>query len=152
MAKLRTASGTQAAETSRIRKFFVQHVNALALAPGASVDTGFQVSSQAAFVIDKLAYVADINNAGQTANSRVIPNISINLVDSNGYQWVSAPSPVPNIFGPEGLAYILRAPVVLDPAVNLTVTLANYDSAITYNLRLSFIGALEFSLGAGGGA
>lgn len=148
MAKLRTKDGAVAAQASRLRKFFVQHVTALALAPGIAVDLGFQVSSQAAFVIDKMAYAADINGAGQTEATRVIPLVTINLVDSNGYQWDSAPVPITDLFGPSGLAYILREPIILDPSVNLSITLANYDVANTYNIRLAFIGALEFQLGA----
>ena len=89
--------------------------------------------------------IADINDAAFTVNSQPVPNISILITDTgSGRQLMNAPVSVSNIFGLGREPKVLRTPRWFASMAQIQVAVTNYDAAVNYNLRLSFVGAKFF--------
>lgn len=121
--------------------YFVYESEALALAAGASANDTINIEADSDFVLQKLAYFADIAAAAQTASSRVIPLVTVQITDTgSGRQLMQNPIPVPSIFGTGELPHILPNPRLFMANSTIQVAYTNFDAASTYNLRLAFIG------------
>ncbi len=127
---------------------FIYEVDAAALAAGATFNGNIQVQADSDFKLVKLAGMADLAGAAQTASGLVIPLASINIVDTgSGRTLMSSPVPWGSIVGTPGLPFILPVPRIFKARSNISFTIANYSVATTYNLRLSLIGTKIFQLG-----
>lgn len=137
----------QAAGPRYVKEFFTYELDFAAVANGSSASSSFNIQADSDFVLQKLAYFADIAAAAQTANTRVIPLMTTVITDTgSGRQLMSAAVPVVSLFGTGELPFILPTPRLFQARSNVSVTVANFDAAATYNLKLSFIGYKQYQL------
>lgn len=135
-------------EPQYIKEFFSYELDFASLASGTSNSDSFNIQADSDFVMQKLAYFADIAAAGQTNSSRVVPLISLTITDTgSGRQLMSSATPIPSIFGTGELPFILPTPRLFQARSNVAVTVQNFDAANTYNLKLSFIGYKRYRIG-----
>jgi len=111
------------------------------LAAGASSSDIINIEADSDFILQKLSYEADIAGAAFTDSSRPIPNVNVQLIDSgSGRQLMQNPLPIPSIFGTGELPFILSNPRFFAKNSTIQVAYTNFDAAIGYSIRLSFIG------------
>ena len=128
--------------------FFVYQVDFSGLAPAASQTSSFTVQREADFLLTKITMVPDISAAAYTDSTRPVPLITMMINDTgSGRNLMSTAVPLPAIFGQGGLPFILPRQRVFVASSVINITLTNYDAAVTYNLRLSFIGEKAFRFG-----
>lgn len=121
--------------------FYVYEAEALALVSLTAATDIITIEADSNFVLQKLNYIADIAAAAFTDSTRPIPLITIQLTDTgSGRNLMSNPVPIPSIFGTGQLPFILPNPRVFLRNSTIQVAFANFDAAVTYNIRLSFIG------------
>lgn len=130
------------------KDFYVYQEDFAALAAGATASGNIQIQADSDFAVQKLTYFADIAAAGQTADTRVIPLITAQVIDTgSGRNLFESALPVPSVFGTGELPFILPTPKIFAARSTVTINIANFDAANTYNLRLSFIGYKIFGTG-----
>ena len=130
------------------RDFFVYNSVHSAVAPGNSNTQNISFHADADFQLEKLAFLADIAAAGQTASSRVIPLATVLITDTgSGRQISDIAFPIPALFGTGELPFVLKQPKVFRARSTISIQVVNFDAANTYNLRLSFIGSKLFLKG-----
>lgn len=112
------------------------------LAAGATnIPVNVNIQADADFLVVNQTYDANTANAARTANSIVVPNVTVLLVNTaSGYQMMDQAVAVPLIFGTGQYPYVLPAPLLLPAKATLQVLATNYDAAAGYNLRLAFNG------------
>lgn len=131
-----------------IEDFTVYELDFLALAPAATSTQAIAIQADSAFAWTKAAYYATIANAAFVENTRPIPSVTVQILDTgSGRQLFNAALPVPSIFGVGQLPFILPVERVFQRRSSMSVTVNNFDAAVTYNLRLSFIGKKIFYYG-----
>ncbi len=136
-----TPSGMQ-----QVEDFFIYEVTFDALTFGTSQDGNIQIQADSAFRWITGTYFADIARAAFTAEARPIPNVTVQITDSgSGRQLVSAPVPVPSLFGTGQLPFVMPISRVFQARSNIAFTVANIDAATTYNLTLQLIGTKIFN-------
>jgi hypothetical protein len=117
-----------------------------ALAAGGSSIFNILMDADSDFKLSKLTQMSDIAGAAQTESSAVIPLVTMDIVDAgSGRKLFSNPIPMGAIFGAGRLPFILPVPRIFTARSSISVTLANYSNATTYNIRLAFIGAKLFA-------
>ena len=134
---------TVGAEAKRYiaKDFYVYQEDFDGLAPSTSATGTINIQADSDFVLQKMTYFADIAAAVQTDSSRVVPLITLQIVDAgSGRNLLEAPAPIASLFGEGDLPFILPTPRVFVARSNIELTVANFSAATTYNLRLSFIG------------
>lgn len=142
----------QLQEAFGVSDFFIYEVDFTGLASGASALQTFTVQADSNFLWQRATFQADIAGAAFTYSSRPIPNITLDISDtSSGRHLSSSPSPVPNFFGFGSDPADLINPRWFRSNTQVTVAATNYDAAVTYNLRLSFIGTKFFQTNSGYG-
>lgn len=123
------------------RDFYIYTAESLALAAAGNSNTIINIESDSNFLLQKFSYQADIAAAAFTANTRPIPNVTIQLIDSgSGRQLMQNPVPVSSFMGDGQLPFILPNPRLFLANSTIQIAFANFDTAVTYNIRLSFIG------------
>lgn len=131
-----------------IEDYFVYQLDFTALTGGTTANSSIQIQADSDFKWVKSSYHANIANGTQTDSSRVIALATINITDTgSGRQLMSAPVPIEDIFGTGLLPYILPVPRIFRARSTISVSLANFTAATTYNIRLSFIGTKLFKMG-----
>jgi hypothetical protein len=129
-----------------MQSFFGYPISTSGLAASGSATIPFSIQSDSHFRLQKLTYFADISQAAQTASSRVVPLVTIQITDSSsGHDLFSSPIPIPALFGNGELPFILPTPKMLLSRSTITVALANYSSGSTYDIYLGFLGAKIYS-------
>lgn len=132
---------TEQQAAQNLQSFFGYPIS-LSVTSSGSATTTFSIQSDSHFKLQKLTYFADIAAATQTASSRVIPLVTIQITDSSsGRDLFSSPIPLPALFGNGELPFILPTPKLLLSRSTITVALANYSAATDYNVYLGFLGA-----------
>ncbi len=130
---------------SYLPDFFVYELDFAAAAPAGTPNLSFTVQANSHFLWQYAAYAADIAAAAYLDSTRPVPNVSAMITDSgSGRQLMSANVPIPAVFGTGQLPFQLPAPRLFKALSNVQVTLLNFDAAVTYNLKLSFIGLKLF--------
>ena len=125
----------------RRRDFYTYEAEALALAAGAAANDIINIEADSNFILQKLCYHADIAAAAFVESTQPIPNVTIQLTDTgSGRNLMANPVPIPSIFGFGRLPFILPNPRVFLRNSTIQVAFANFDAAVAYNIRLSFIG------------
>ena len=128
--------------------YFQYTIDFAALNSGTSQNDSIQIQADSEFKWLKSTYHADIANAAFVANTRPIPNVTIQIVDTgSGRQLIDQPTPIANIFGTGELPFILPIPRIFKARSSMAITVANFDAAVNYNLRLAFIGTKIYRLG-----
>jgi hypothetical protein len=125
----------------RVKEFFTYQEDFAAIVSGASATGNINIQADSSFVLQKLTFKADIAAATQTANTRVLPNATVVITDTgSGRQLMESAVPITSLFGDGQLPFILPTPRLFAPRSTITVVVANYDAAATYNIQLSFNG------------
>ena len=113
----------------------------LALAPGATATITKNILSGFDFNWIKGMYFADIAAAAQTESARIIPLVTVLLTDTKtAFNLMDSAVPMTSLFGTGELPFILPKPYRFESSGTITMTLANFSSATTYNLRLAMNG------------
>lgn len=121
--------------------FYTYEEDFTALVSGSSAQGSINIQADSDFVLQKLCYFADIAGAAQTNDSRVVPLVTLQIVDAgSGRQLFEAPAPVNSVFGYGALPFILPRPRVFFARSTVDISVANFSAATDYDLRLSFIG------------
>lgn len=122
------------------KRFYSYSVIVAQLAVGGSADKSFNIESDSHFILQKMTFTADIAGASQTDSSRVLPLVTMMVVDSgSARQMMDAPLPIPALMGTGQLPYILPVPHKFSANSTVSVALSNYGVVI-YNLYLVFSG------------
>lgn len=138
-----------AMKTQYARDYAAYELDFAALASGATATGSIQIQADSYFNWIKGAYYATIANAAFTDQTRPIPSITMQVTDGgSGRQLFSPlPVPVPSVMGTGQLPFILPRPRMFMPRSSITITVANFDAAVEYNLRLTLIGEKIFQYG-----
>lgn len=131
------------------KDYYVYVADFGSLAAGATQTEIINIETDADFIIEKIAYSADLAGAVQTANSRVLPLVDITLNDSgSGRNLQDKPVPLASMAGDGQLPYVLPVPRKLRANSNLNVSAENISNATQYDhLRVLFIGYKRFNIG-----
>ena len=126
--------------------FYTYSFVVASLAAAASATSTISVQANAAFVIVKLAVMADLAGALQTDSSRVIPLVNVSINDSgSGRNLQNTPVPLGNIAGSAQLPFVMPQQRILMPSSSVQALFTNYSAASTYlNLTLTLIGYQVF--------
>ena len=123
------------------RDFYTYEAEALAIAPAGSANDIINIEADSDFMLQKLTFEADIAAAAFTDSARPIPLVTIQIIDSgSGRQLMQNPIPVASLFGTGELPFILPNPRKFMRNSTMQIAFTNFDAAITYNVRLAFIG------------
>ena len=142
------ASSPNKPSAQYVEDWFVYELDQLALTNGNTANNNIQIQADSDFKLVKIAGMADIAAAAETASTLVIPLVTINLVDTgSGRTLFSNPVPWGTIVGTPGLPFILPVPRIFKARSNISIALVNYSAATTYNLHLGLIGTKIFTLG-----
>lgn len=131
----------------RIEDFFTYQVSFDALLSLTSQDGNIQIQADSDFKWISGTYYATIADAAFVQQTQPIPNVTIQITDSgSGRQLLSAPIPVPSLFGIGVLPFIMPIPRIFKARSNISFTVANFDAAVDYNLTVQLIGTKIFTL------
>ena len=126
---------------ARQRDFFIYEAQTTAIGTGATTADTIQIQADADFIWQKASYEADIAGAAQTANTRVIPNVLIQITDTgSNRQLFFNPVPIPNVFGIGILPFILPNPRLFIKTSTIQIDFTSFEAVDTPTIRLSFIG------------
>jgi hypothetical protein len=130
------------------RDFFVYGVNFANIAAATPSQAAVQIQADSDFELQKITYFADIAGADQTEATRVLPLISLQLIDTGtGRQLFNTPIALPAIGGDGRIPFILPTTKIYAANSSITVAVANYSGATAYALRLALIGTKIFRYG-----
>lgn len=130
-----------------IKEFYTYEEDFTGVTSGNSATGNINIQADSDFVMQKLAYHADIAAAAVTDSSRVIPNMTVIITDTgSGRQLMESAVPIASLFGTGQLPFILPTPRLFLARSTINIVVANFDAAVTYNLRLSFTGYKQYSL------
>lgn len=131
-----------------VEDFFIYEFDVLAIAPAATVNGNIQIQADSDFKLTKITLMADIAAAAQLESTVVIPLATLMVLDTgSGRQIFSAPVALGAIFGNGRLPFILPVPRIFKARTNISLAVVNYDAAVTYNIRMAFIGSKIFQMG-----
>lgn len=130
--------------------FYGYTVNILNLAAGGNSGSSFSIDTDSDFVMQKLCVIADIAGANLTFATLNIPLVTMQISDGGSSRTLfSEPIAAGNVFGTGMEPFILPAPRVFSAGSTITLAVANYSNATTYNLRFGFIGLKKYRFAAG---
>lgn len=141
------ALGQQPTDNAIKKDFYIYEEDFSSVAAGATSTGNINIQADSDFVLQKLAYFADIAAAAQTDSTRVIPLMTVQIKDTgSGRDLLETAAPVSNVFGSGRLPFILPTPKLFLARSTIAITVTNFDADSTYNLRLSFIGYKVFRM------
>jgi hypothetical protein len=144
-------STPQQPQVQYVQDFFIYGIDILAIVAGATANNNIQIQADCDFKLVKLGMQADIAAAAQTDSGRVIPLVTLQIVDTgSGRQVFSTPIAMGALFGTGPLPFILPVPRIFKARTNISLSFTNYSAATTYNLRCAFIGNKIFAQGSQG--
>lgn len=123
------------------RDFYIYEAQALALAAAGTANDVINIEADSDFMLQKMTYEADIAAAAFTFTTNPIPLVTIQLVDTgSGRQLMQNPIPINSFMGDGKLPFYLPNPRKFLRNSTIQIAFANFDAAVTYNIRLAFIG------------
>lgn len=130
-----------------VKDFYVYGFNTVGgIAPAGTFIGNILIDADSDFQLVKLTQFSDIAAAGQTEATRIVPLVTMDIVDAgSGRKLFSTPQAMGAIFGNGDLPFILPVPRIFTARSSIAITLANFDAANSYNVRLAFIGAKLFA-------
>ena len=136
----------QLQEAFGVSDFFIYEVDFSGLVSGQTALQTFTIQADSNFLWQRGRFQADIASAAFVLNTTPIPNIVLDISDtSSGRHLSSSPSPVSAWFsGPVDRSDLIN-PRWFRSNTQVTVAATNYDAAVTYDLRLSFVGTKFFN-------
>ena len=127
------------------KDFYVYSANVASIASGANATSNINIEADSDFELQKLTVFADIAAAAQTASTRVLPLVTLQITDTgSGRQLFSDSIPIPLIFGDGNLPFILPNPRRFASNSVIQLSFTNYDAASTYQLYLGFVGVKTY--------
>lgn len=138
----------QPVRTYKSSGFFVYTTNPVVLvcsaaAPVAQGQVPIQTDSD--FELMEITYAADIAAAAQTDSTRVIPLVTLQIVQSGtGIDIMGNPIALSGLAGDGRLPFILPESKIWPASSSMLVTLTRFAAAVDYNIRLAFIGRKLF--------
>ena len=131
-----------------IVSFYTHQASFAALAAAGSDSFEIKIEADSDFFWYKATYFADIAAAAQTDSTRVVPLCTVLVTDGGSdRQLMRSPVPVSSIFGTGEIPFILPSPHRFEANSTVSIAVANFDAASTYNLRLLFIGYKKYRKG-----
>jgi hypothetical protein len=128
--------------------FFVYHVSIAGLQSATATTESINIQADSDFELQNLTYFATEDNADQTASSRIIPLVDLQITDTgSGRQLFQKALPLINVFGTGELPFILPRPKIFRAKTQISLSLANFNATSTYDIELSFIGRKIFRVG-----
>lgn len=125
--------------------------NPVVINAGNTAEATMQIQADSKFLWERAAYYATIADAAFTKDTRPIPNVAVQIIDSgSGRQLFSVPQPIPSVFGTGELPYVLSQPRYFLPNSLIQIQFTNFDAAASYSIRLAFIGTKIFTFGPTG--
>lgn len=126
-------------------EFFSYSTPRTAVAQGASATVNITIESNSDFLIEKTTFSADIAAAAQTANTKVLPNVQVQLnATGSGRNLLNIQTNLQNLFGSGTIPFILPRAYLLPAASTLQITFTSFEAANDNNITLSFIGRKLF--------
>lgn len=130
------------------KDFFAYQENFSSIAAGASQTGNVNVQADSDFLLQKLTFFADIGGGVQTANSKVLPLVNIQITDTgSGRQVFEQAIPIASIFGSGDLPFILPTPKLFAARSTITILISNFSAGTTYNIYATLIGQKIFRTG-----
>lgn len=125
--------------------FFIYEADFASIASGITQNSNIVIQADSDFILVKLGLTADIAAAAQTSSTQIIPLCTLQIVDTgSGRQLFSNPVALPSIFGNGQLPFLLPVPRKFNARSNISLSLANYSAASTYQIKMAFIGFKRF--------
>lgn len=143
MGQLTPPAGLSPQEQVRdLKAYYSYSLQYLAIAAGATQTDSFTIEANSDFIWTKATFLATASPVASTTNAtRLIPNITIELIDTgSAYQLFSEPQPISNVFGTGRVPFLINPAYKFSKNATLRGVIVNFDAAQTYNLYLSFIG------------
>lgn len=127
-----------------LKAFYTYSMVFTEIAPDTQATDSFVVEANSDFIWTKATFFA-VNEAGpaisQTNASRVIPSMTIELIDTgSAYQLFSEPQPIPNVFGTGRVPFLINPAYRFAKNATMRGVVVNFDTVVTYTVRLAFIG------------
>ncbi len=127
--------------THRRRDFYIYEAAVVAIAVGASVNDVINIEADSDFILQKLTYSADLAGVAQLESTRIVPNVTVQIVDTgSGRQLMQNPVPIPSFFGSGELPFILPNPRLFMRNSTIQVAFTSFEVAATPDIELAFIG------------
>jgi hypothetical protein len=126
----------------------VSFVGATAVGPLATVTQTltFDASSEFTWFYSGMLAINAAASTNITATNRIWPLATILITPSDtSAQFMQAPAPMATLFGTGEQPFVLPQPRIFAPRSALTVQITSLDTALTYNLFLSFIGKKKYT-------
>lgn len=123
------------------RDFYVYEAESLGIIAGGTSNDVINIEADSDFILQKMTYEADIAAAAYTFTTNPIPLITIQITDTgSGRQLMQNPIPVNSFMGDGKLPFYLPNPRKFLRNSTIQIAFVNFDAAVTYNIRLAFIG------------
>lgn len=123
------------------RDFYVYEAESLALVSGGTSNDVINIEADSDFILQKMTYEADIAAAAYTFTTNPIPLVTIQITDTgSGRQLMQNPIPINSFMGDGKLPFYLPNPRKFLRNSTIQIAFVNFDAAVTYNIRLAFIG------------
>lgn len=107
-----------------------------------------QVEADSDFLIQKLAYFSNFDDAQVTVFTQDVPLVTILIVDTgSGRQIMNIPIPIGALFGDGRLPYILPTPKLFTKNSRINVTLFNFGGEDYEDIWINFEGKKIFTSG-----
>ena len=124
-----------------MKDFFIYGSNFLSIAAGVTQSNSLNIQADSDFDLLKLAFASDLAAGVQTDSTRTIPQCTLILLDTgSGRQLMNQGIDLTTFFGSGNEPFILPMPKRFRANTSLTLSLTNYSTAQTYNVRMSLIG------------
>lgn len=133
---------------SQREDFYIYELDFNGFTHGTTATNSFTVQTDSNFIWQYGMYWCEGTGTltGLTNSTLVVPFATIAIQDaSSGRQLTSAPVQVSSMFGTAERPFILPFPRYFRANTQLMVTAVNYDSAVSYNLKLSFCGIKRYT-------
>ena len=123
------------------RDFYVYEAESLAIVAGGTSNDVINIEADSDFILQKMTYEADIAAAAYTFTTNPIPLVTIQITDTgSGRQLMQNPIPINSFMGDGKLPFYLPNPRKFLRNSTIQIAFVNFDAAVTYNIRLAFIG------------
>lgn len=127
--------------------FFTYSATVLGLAAQATDQASFVIQADSDFKLEKMEFFASIAGAAQDDSTRVIPLVTAYIQETSSGRYLSDyPIPITSLFGDGRLPFILPNPRIFSSRSTVTITLANFSAATTYDIRLAFTGQKVYTI------
>jgi len=112
------------------------------VAAGGTATDSIAIEADSDFVIVKQSmHVTDGAGAALTWDSRIIPNVTLQIIDTgSGRQFFDGEQPAANLFGTGEIPFILPAAQLVRANSVLRVNFTSFEASADRRLQLSFIG------------